>query len=78
MPVAGSTLAHLRLAGQRRGRAEEERHAAAAELRACVLDAYEQAVPVTTIAAEARISRQAVYEMLGLRVLSAPSRKSLR
>jgi len=67
---AESELLDLRFAGKRRKRAEEERHAAALELRRRVLDAHEAGIPVARIAREAAISRQAVYEMLGVRLLS--------
>ena len=70
-------MIELRFAGKRRKRAEEERHAAAAELRRRVLDAHEARVPIAHIAREAAISRQAVYEMLGIRVLSTRSRQNL-
>lgn len=66
-----SLILDLRFAGRRRKRAEEERHAAAIELRARVMDASEAGVPIARIAREAGISRQATYEMLGLRLLSA-------
>ena len=72
-----STLIELRIAGKRRKRAEEERHAAATELRRRVLDAHEAGVPITRIAREAGISRQAVYEMLGIRILSPRARRNL-
>ncbi len=60
----------LRFAGRRRKRAEEERHAAALALRTRVLDAHEAGVPIARIAREAEISRQAIYEMLGIRLAS--------
>ena len=68
-------LIELQFAAERRLRAEETRREAAAELRERVVDAYEAGIPVSRIAREARVSRQAVYEMLGLRRLSrAPGR----
>jgi len=63
-------LIELQFAAERRLRAEEARKAAAAELRERIVDAYETGIPVSRIAREARVSRQAVYEMLGLRRLS--------
>jgi DNA invertase Pin-like site-specific DNA recombinase len=69
-PGESSSVLQLRFAARRRKRAEQERHDASAELRAAVLDAYEAGVPITRIAREAEISRQAVYEMLGIRLLS--------
>ena len=65
-------LIELQFAAERRLRAEEARKAASAELRERVIDTYEAGVPVSRIAREARISRQAAYEMLGLRRLSRP------
>ena len=65
-------LIELQFAAERRLRAEELRRAASAELRERVIDAYEAGVPMSRIAREARISRQAAYEMLGLRRLSRP------
>lgn len=65
-------LIELQFAAERRLRADEARKAASAELRERVVDAYEAGVPVSRIAREGRVSRQAVYEMLGLRRLSRP------
>ena len=70
-------ILELRFAGRRRKRAEEERHAAAMELRQRVMDAQEAGVPIARIAREACISRQAIYEMLGIRVLSGPAKRPL-
>jgi DNA invertase Pin-like site-specific DNA recombinase len=67
----------LRFAGKRRKRAEQERQAAAAELRQRVLDAHEAGVAVTRIAREASLSRQAVYEILGIRLASRHNARSL-
>ena len=67
-----SELIELQFAAERRLRAEEARKTAAAELRERVVDAYEAGIPVSRIARESRVSRQAVYEMLGLRRLSRP------
>lgn len=72
-----SVILELRFAGKRRKRAEEERHAAAMELRQRVMDAQEAGVPIARIAREAGISRQAIYEMLGMRALSVPGSRSL-
>ncbi|HTY95942.1 MAG TPA: hypothetical protein VMB91_02795 [Solirubrobacteraceae bacterium] len=71
-PAPTSVLIELQFAAERRLRAEEARRAAAAELRERVVDAYEAGIPVSRIARESRVSRQAVYEMLGLRRLSRP------
>ena len=65
-------LIELQFAAARRLRAEEVRKAASAELRERVVDAYEAGIPVSRIAREAHVSRQAAYEMLGLRRLSRP------
>lgn len=54
----------IRLAALRRDRAEKARLAATAELRRQVVAAREQGVPITQIAREAGLSRQAVYDLL--------------
>ena len=69
-----TAIIELQFAAHRRKRAEEARRAAVSELRERVIDAHEAGVPVVGIAREAGISRQAVYEMLGLRRLSRPRR----
>jgi len=77
MPLdVAAAIIELQFAAQRRKRAEEARRAAASELRERVIDAQEAGVPVARIAREAGVSRQAVYEMLGLRRLSSPHRES--
>jgi len=78
MPADESLILELRFAAKRRKRAEEERHAASVELRQRVLDAHEAGMPIARISREAGISRQAIYEMLGVRVLSRPGGRSLR
>ena len=67
-----TAIVELQFAAHRRKRAEETRRAAVSELRERVIDAHEAGVPVARIAREADVSRQAVYEMLGLRRLSRP------
>ena len=57
----------LHLAADRRKAADDERHAASAELRKRVQDARAAGVSPTRIAQEAGLSRQAVYEALGQR-----------
>ena len=57
-------LEALRRAAERRKVAEDERHAASAELRKRVKDAHAAGVSPTRIAQEAGLSRQAVYEAL--------------
>jgi DNA-binding phage protein len=54
----------LRRAAARREAADQERHAASAELRKRVKDAHAAGVSPTRIAQEAGLSRQAVYEAL--------------
>jgi hypothetical protein len=55
-------LEALRRAAERRESAEQERHAASAELRKRIKDALAAGVSPTRIGREARLSRQAVYE----------------
>jgi hypothetical protein len=69
-----AALLGLRFAAQRRWRAEEARREAASELRERVIDAHEAGMSVVQIASEAGVSRQAIYDMLGLRRLSSPRR----
>jgi DNA invertase Pin-like site-specific DNA recombinase len=57
----------LHAAAERRKAADDERHAASAELRKRVQDARAAGVSPTRIAQEADLSRQAVYEALGQR-----------
>lgn len=57
-------LEALRRAAARREAADDERHAASAELRKRVQDAHAAGVSPTRIAQEAGLSRQAVYEAL--------------
>ncbi len=57
-------LERLRRAAERREVADDERHAAAADLRKRVQEAHAAGLSPTRIAQEARLSRQAVYEAL--------------
>jgi DNA-binding phage protein len=57
-------LEALRRAAERRQLADDERHAASAELRKRVRDAQAAGISPTRIAQEAGLSRQAVYEAL--------------
>jgi len=57
-------IERLRRAAERREVADEERHAATAELRKRVREAHDAGLSPTQIAQEARLSRQAVYEAL--------------
>ena len=63
----GKTIDALRRAAERRKAADDERHAASAELRKRVRDAHAAGISPTRIAQEAGLSRQAVYEALGQR-----------
>lgn len=58
-------IERLRRAAERREVADQERHAAAAELRRRIQQAHAAGLSPTRIAQEARMSRQAVYEALG-------------
>jgi predicted nucleic acid-binding Zn ribbon protein len=61
------TIEALHRAAERRKAADDERHAASAELRKRVQDARAAGVSPTRIAQEAGLSRQAVYEALNQR-----------
>jgi DNA-binding phage protein len=60
----GKAIEALRKAAARREAADDERHAASAELRKRVKDAHAAGVSPTRIAQEGGLSRQAVYEAL--------------
>jgi hypothetical protein len=62
---ATKALELLRLAAERRERADEERHFATAEIRKYTIAARAAGVAVTEIASAAGLSRQSVYELLG-------------
>ncbi|HEX8743185.1 MAG TPA: hypothetical protein VF712_08615 [Thermoleophilaceae bacterium] len=55
----------IRQAAKRRDRADKARREAVAELRAQVRAAQAAGVSITRIAAEAGLSRQGVYDLLG-------------
>ena len=74
LQTPSAAIIELQFAAQRRLHAEQARREAVHELRERVIDAHQVGVPVTQIAREAGVSRQAVYEMLGLRRLSRPQR----
>lgn len=57
-------LKTLKLAGQRRVRAETARKTAAVELRERILEAHAAGVPISRIAHAAGLSRQGVYDVL--------------
>jgi DNA-binding phage protein len=62
--AAPDVVSALREAGTRRADAAAERHAASAELRRRVREAWAAGVNVSRIAREAGLSRQGVYDML--------------
>ncbi len=62
-----TVLERLRRVAERREAADQERHAAAADLRVRVREAHAAGISPTRIAQEARLSRQAIYEALGER-----------
>jgi hypothetical protein len=57
-------IERLRRAAERREGADDERHAASAELRRRIQQARDAGLSPTRIAQEARVSRQAVYEAI--------------
>jgi hypothetical protein len=60
-------LRSIRGAAKRRERADATKRQATDDLRAYVRDAREAGVSITRIAAEAGLSRQGVYDLLGER-----------
>lgn len=58
------TVAAIRRAAKKRERADELRRGATAELRGLCRQAQAEGVPITRIAQEAGLSRQAVYDLL--------------
>lgn len=60
-------LRSIRGAAKRRERADAAKRQATDDLRAYVRDAREAGVSITRIAAEAGLSRQGVYDLLGER-----------
>jgi hypothetical protein len=61
------TLREIRKAAKRRAKADEDRLRATKDLRSLVKAARRAGVPITQIAAEAGLSRQGVYDLLGER-----------
>jgi DNA invertase Pin-like site-specific DNA recombinase len=59
------TLKEIRSAAERRESADAERRKATEDLRTYIRAARFAGVPITQIASEARLSRQAVYDVLG-------------
>jgi DNA invertase Pin-like site-specific DNA recombinase len=61
------TLRELRKAAKRRDKADENRRQAAEDVRTYIKAARHAGVPITQIASEAGLSRQAVYDVLEAR-----------
>lgn len=61
------TLREIRKAAKRRAKADEDHRKATEDLRTFIRAARSAGVPITQIASEARISRQAVYDVLEAR-----------
>ena len=61
------TLREIRKAAKRRARADEDHRKATEDLRTYIRAARSAGVPITQIASEAGISRQAVYDVLEAR-----------
>lgn len=57
----------IRRVSERRERLSREREETRRELKRFVKDAHRKGVPVSLIASEAKISRQAVYDLLAER-----------
>jgi DNA-binding phage protein len=60
-------IRRIRRAAKKRERAAEARQLATAELRRYCREAQEAGVSITRIASEAGLSRQGVYDLLGVR-----------
>jgi DNA invertase Pin-like site-specific DNA recombinase len=58
---------YINAAARKRAKADEAKQAATEDLRRQCLAAREAGIPITWIAAEAGLSRQAVYDLLGER-----------
>ena len=61
------TLREIRKTAKRRAKADEVRRKATEDLRAYIRAARHAGVPITQIASEAGLSRQAVYDALEAR-----------
>lgn len=61
------TLREIRKAAKRRMKADEDRRKATEDLREYIKAARSAGVPITQIASEAGLSRQAVYDVLEAR-----------
>jgi len=60
-------IRRIKGAARKRQKADEAKRAATEELRGYVRDAREAGISITRIAAEAGLSRQGVYDLLGER-----------
>jgi DNA-binding phage protein len=60
-------LRSIRTAAERRAKADEAKRQATDNLRGFCQQAREAGIPITRIAAEAGLSRQGVYDLLGER-----------
>lgn len=58
------TLREIRKAAKRRAKADEDRRKATEDLHTFIRAARHAGVPITQIASEAGLSRQAVYDVL--------------
>lgn len=58
------TLREIRKAAKKRAKADEDRRSATEDLRTYIKAARHAGVPITQIASEAGLSRQAVYDVL--------------
>jgi DNA invertase Pin-like site-specific DNA recombinase len=61
------TLREIRKAAKRRAKADEDRRKATEDLKTYIRAARHAGVPITQIASEAGLSRQAVYDVLEAR-----------
>jgi hypothetical protein len=61
----GRTIHEIESAAERRAQADQEKEKATEDLRTFIKAARFAGVPITQIASAARLSRQAVYDVLG-------------
>ncbi|HSS42378.1 MAG TPA: helix-turn-helix domain-containing protein [Solirubrobacterales bacterium] len=61
------TLREIRKAAKRRAKADEDRRKATDDLKTNIRAARSAGIPITQIASEAGLSRQAVYDVLEAR-----------
>lgn len=66
-PVQIALKRRINAAARKRAKADEAKLAATEDLRRQCLAAREAGIPITWIAAEAGLSRQGVYDLLGER-----------